>query len=657
MNARDRFTTTESAQLGARGVLVAGATVPLWAASIDYFVTPRQQWAESLSAIRALGFRAIDVRVPWNVHEVQEDEYDFGTQNPQLALREFLELVHEHRLFASVRPGPRQLQAPDLRTSGLPARVLWDERFVAHTPKGNPLVLPKLLGSHPEPSLHSAAYLEACSHWLSTATVQLAPLLYPKGPVVLLELGSERVSRLTERTWGDFRPEALAAYRVFLKNKYERPSALREQHGDLSLDFANVLPPKTPLALDDTPEAAYLDWADFQRLTFGKRLAEFAAIARDAGLEDVALSAPIDIPWGQARQTAPRADTRLDDTTSLRDVSMLNLRAEVAGLVGIGTLHVSHSIDCRGPGQDELWFQNLRALAYGLRAFSVSGATARPRHIGGLLDEEASPTELGERWAGLLEALDRVQFHSLERVVSAQIVLPRRLSATALVANALRPLTAGSLRIEEMVPGALSSAQVTDSDSRRCAEAERFVCALATCLRQHRVPFRFVADDHVDAAVNSDYWTIIPSLPELQPELAESIEFGQRRGAPLTLGPQLPPRWSPNETSAELPAVLSGDPDELNTWVSKLIASGKLTRDVAEPREVETTFFRASESGHLALAFVINPTKRGVSAQIACPGTDAKDALDQTRVHSFAERLEIAVPARSVRVLELSATR
>ncbi len=644
--------STQSAQVTTSGISIGSATIPVWAACVDYFVTKRELWGDVLSAVGALGFRLVSVRVPWNLHELREGEYDFGMVNPELGLRQFLELAHARKLLVSVRPGPRQLDAADLSNSGLPKRVVWDDACLAHTPKGNPLVVPRLLGSHPEPSIHSQKYVAACSAWLKAVSVQLAPLLHPAGPVVLLELGSLGVRGVAERTWGDYRPEAVSAYRAFLRAKYDRPAGLKERHNDPSIDFSNAQPPKPPW-VSDTADAACRDWAEFQRRTQSTTLATWAAVAREAGLEDVALSTPADLLSAQPEPTTPRVDTPVGGAEALRIVTTLNMRAEAAGRVGIGRLNAGHSIDSRGSEANELWFQTLRAIAYGLRGFSVATVTPRPGHVGGLLDEHATPTQLGERWASLLEALDRAQFHTLERVVSAQIVLPQSLRDRALSQNSLRPLSASSLGMSEVVTGAELAVGNNADDLHR---ANTFVQACVTCLTKHRVPFRFVPDDQLDAALSEDCWTLVPSVPELAEELLESVLFAQRRGAPLTLGPQLPPRWPPEPRTDELPAVLSGDAGELDHWVNRLLAIKQLAQHTADPDDVEISFFQNDE-GELTLVFVVNPGHRAVTAQLACPGASAKDALDQTRVHSFAERLEIAVPARSVRMLELRVPR
>jgi len=116
---------------GARIVLDAGEPelrvdgVPFFihAAQFDYFRIPQDLWGSSLDRYRELGINTVDLRIPWNWHELRDAQFDFdGHTNPRRNLRELLQLITEKRLKLIVRPGP--LVADHWRNAGLPDWLL-----------------------------------------------------------------------------------------------------------------------------------------------------------------------------------------------------------------------------------------------------------------------------------------------------------------------------------------------------------------------------------------------------------------------------------------------------------------------------------------------------------------------------------------------------
>uniref|UniRef100_A0A914ECS4 Glycoside hydrolase 35 catalytic domain-containing protein n=1 Tax=Acrobeloides nanus TaxID=290746 RepID=A0A914ECS4_9BILA len=60
-------------------------------------------WNDRLQRIRALGLNAIQVYVPWNLHEPSEGTFDFSGG---LNLTRFLTLAQQNNLYVLLRPGP-----------------------------------------------------------------------------------------------------------------------------------------------------------------------------------------------------------------------------------------------------------------------------------------------------------------------------------------------------------------------------------------------------------------------------------------------------------------------------------------------------------------------------------------------------------------------
>ena len=59
------------------GLMLDGEEQVVLCASLFYFRIPRELWASRLQQVRASGYRAIDVYVPWNFHELAPGEWDY----------------------------------------------------------------------------------------------------------------------------------------------------------------------------------------------------------------------------------------------------------------------------------------------------------------------------------------------------------------------------------------------------------------------------------------------------------------------------------------------------------------------------------------------------------------------------------------------------
>ncbi|WP_199043469.1 beta-galactosidase [Glycomyces salinus] len=95
--------STVSVELGPSGIVLDGREEALLCASLFYFRLPREVWVSRLAAVRATGYRAIDVYLPWNFHERAPGEWDFEGRRDVGA---FLDLAYEAGLAVIARPGP-----------------------------------------------------------------------------------------------------------------------------------------------------------------------------------------------------------------------------------------------------------------------------------------------------------------------------------------------------------------------------------------------------------------------------------------------------------------------------------------------------------------------------------------------------------------------
>jgi hypothetical protein len=95
--------STATVRLGRSGLVLDDREEALLCASLFYFRLPREVWEARLAQVRATGYRAIDVYLPWNFHETAPGEWDFEGRRDVGA---FLDLAHEAGLAVIARPGP-----------------------------------------------------------------------------------------------------------------------------------------------------------------------------------------------------------------------------------------------------------------------------------------------------------------------------------------------------------------------------------------------------------------------------------------------------------------------------------------------------------------------------------------------------------------------
>lgn len=70
--------------------------------SLHYFRVLPQAWPDRIAQMKRAGLNTIETYVPWNLHEPDMGNYQFGEGLTDLA--SFLKLVREYEMFTIVRP-------------------------------------------------------------------------------------------------------------------------------------------------------------------------------------------------------------------------------------------------------------------------------------------------------------------------------------------------------------------------------------------------------------------------------------------------------------------------------------------------------------------------------------------------------------------------
>lgn len=659
------------------GLRVGGQPVPLHAAAVHYWRLEPRSWRPALDAVKSLGFRLVDVYVPWGVHELGPGTFDFGKLADEKNVGAFVDLIGELGLYCIVRPGPHV--NAELTGFGLPERVIWDAECQARSPKRNPVLLPVPPLAFPVPSYASETFHSEVARWFSAVGAELAGKLHPNGPIVLCQVDNEGAMYFRDGVYDqDWHPDSLRKYRRFLMERYQKVAALRKAYGDEHVTFARAEP---PLRFDaERPEdlPPHLDWAEWQE----QMLAEAFALMREH-LEAVGFAT---VPMSHNLPLSEGA-TPLDPERIGKVVDLIGLdyyhgasppqRAEIARR----TSELAERSEARGHpafacelgagfppffpplAERDNAFSVLTALAYGLRGFNAYMVVERDRWIGAPVDPRGKIRPSAELWRRLLAALERTRFAELRRETPVHIVIPRSFRRLCRVFHAFGPLSAAAFQV--MGGGAQEASFENDlgMGSSVVIETERFARQLEHALERARIPWSIVGNDLFERSLERARWVVVASTGALEAELARGVRRAWKKRAALTLGPYLPVRdaaFLPLEAALELPTgprvvpAFAAPTDEgLDGLVSAARTALRLPALEASPSELFSTV-HVDAGGVARVVFVINPMEWAVEASVASEGAKfATDSLGGERIEAHDGMLRLPVSGHSVRMLEL----
>ncbi len=89
--------------VGDKTFLLNGQPFIVKAAEVHYPRIPRPYWEHRIRMCKALGMNAVCIYIFWNIHEQQENVFDFTGQND---VAEFCRLAQKCGMYVIVRPGP-----------------------------------------------------------------------------------------------------------------------------------------------------------------------------------------------------------------------------------------------------------------------------------------------------------------------------------------------------------------------------------------------------------------------------------------------------------------------------------------------------------------------------------------------------------------------
>jgi beta-galactosidase len=646
-----------------------GEVLPLWAGAMHYWRHPRAEWRAGLEAMRAMGLRLVDTYVPWGVHERAPGEYDFGDNDSRLDVVGFLETAHEVGLRCVLRPGPH-INA-ELTFFGIPERVVWDPECQARTPGGHPVMLPMVPVAFPVPSYASDAFLEETTRWYRAVGKLLSRLRWPEGPIVLVQVDNEGALYFRDGAYDqDYHPDAIHAFRDFLRAKHRTLRNLREAWGDEMITFGTVEPPRRFDAREVKDLARHVDWSEFHEQLLSTAMERMAEALVDAGFDGLPTTHNLPLgesatPLNPARMTAIdlvgldyyHRVTPAEHAMILRRTTELACRCEglerpaFGAEVGAGFPPFFSPID---PG-DSI-YALVCAMAYGLRGFNLYMAVERDRWIGAPIDPHGRPRPLADDYRKLLRAIEHTKLHTLRRRTPVRLVVPRALRRLARAMHAFGPLTPAFFNII----GAGWREAVLERDlgmgEPPVVAAEAYLRAFERALVARGVPFAYAGGETLEHSLHGASWIVCTSGGGLKPHLVQSLSNAARAGTIVTMGPRAPlldGAMRPLKRPADVTAFEIEPLDDLaraDALVAKRVDELSLPAYPVDPVDVHVAVHE--DDAGPRVVFVMNPTSADVIARVSLPGVEElADLLGDQRVVRSAGAFELNVPACTVRLL------
>ena len=656
-------------------------TIPLFAGAMHYWQHSPGDWGPCLDAMKAMGLRLVDTYVPWAVHEMAQGTFDFGERNARLDVARFVRMAAERNLYVIVRPGPH-INA-ELTLFGLPERVVWNRECQARSPRNNPVVLPILPRSFPVPSYASHAFHAEAALWFRACGKVLAPLLYPHGPIVMLQVDNEGSLYFRDSPYDqDYHPDAIALFRNFLHDKYENVKVLSEVWGESHDSFEAVTPPVCFDAKQSRELVRHLDWVEFHEHLLAHAMGRFSQSLESAGLSGVVTTHNFPLGESVTPLNAARfikvvdfasldyyhASSPQQHMAILRRTSELAVRSEGLGVSAFGA-EVGAGFSPIFPPLDEKdsLYTLLCALAYGLRGFNLYMAVDRDRWIGAPIDVRGIPRRLADKVHALIRALTKVQFTTLRRRAPVRLVVPRTLRRLARSTHAFGPITPSAFHLGGF--GFIDSCLEDDFGLGEFAPmvGESFVRSFESALLTRGVAFAHVRGESFEASVKDAAWIVCTTAGGIEQDLLAQLQRAAEKGVKVTLGPGLPKRDG-SMREIDLPRDMPGmreieiatleDPAEADALVARRIAELGLPTNPVDVPDVHVTVHEDAE-GIAKVAFVMNPTGNTVMATVglgkgACELVDLLGGGRRGHIKSDSGVFAVEVPARTVRMFSVT---
>jgi len=622
-------------------------SVPFYAGAMHYWRLDPRDWPACLAAIAGLGLPLVETYVPWGVHEVGAQRYDW---KGACDLDRFLDEAARAGLGVVLRPGPHC--NAELTYFGFPERIVRDPDIQARGAHGGPVWMPAPPRAFPIPSYASAKLHEEVATWYAAVAEVAARHLAPDGPVVAIGVDNEAQMFFRLGVYDhDYHPDAIAWWRA--------------AHPELG---------EPPRAWDPDRADACVAWVRSKQRYLAHALGRFALALDVAGLGDVARfhNLPPGEPWLSdlpSLEGAVHGPVGIDVYSPRRDLSKVRRRGlYLAGTAtpvplvpeaGIGFVPWLPPIDDHG--DDDRSRDVLTALlATGARGFNLFMAVDRDRYYGAPIDAHGRVRPRAAWIRALVASLAEVDWTSLRRPASIALVLSRCDYRWGQASSVAEPMTPILLEAIGLGPGGLAELGRDDD----AALHRRWFDACAHALDAAHVSYVIVDESAPIDRLRGFAAVIAPTLDRVDRALWRTLHRLADDKAVVVFGPHAPTRDELGHPLGDDLApprragrIRAGSLDDLAGLADDLAA---LAGDAAgewvarRPAGVIAAPFADPEGRVRALA-VTSLATRAVTAEItAPPRTAIHDAATGEAFTAGATGvLQIPLAARSARLFVL----
>ncbi|MGN0457803.1 MAG: beta-galactosidase family protein [Eubacterium sp.] len=135
-------------ELRGRDFYLNGKKINIYSGTMHYFRIPCEYWEDRLQKLKAAGLNTVETYVAWNMHEPEEERYDFEGQNDVV---KFIKTAEKVGLYVILRPGP--YICAEWEFGGFPAWLLkyddirvrcYSEPYISFVKRYFDVLLPKL---------------------------------------------------------------------------------------------------------------------------------------------------------------------------------------------------------------------------------------------------------------------------------------------------------------------------------------------------------------------------------------------------------------------------------------------------------------------------------------------------------------------------------
>ncbi len=526
-------------------VKVEGEEFPLYSGSVDYWRIPSEKWGEILERIVGIGFRVISISIPWNVHEVASDLFDFGTTDKKRDVEGFLTLCREKGLFVIVRPGP--CINAELNYYGFPKRVLYDPEVQALSAYGTRVIVPATPNPFPMPSYASEKFYEEISKFFDVICPIIARHLAPGGPVIGVQVDNDLPRVFMNGPFSaDYSSHAVRWYHEFLTSKYPSIGGLNRAYRTRYGEFTEIEPPRALATTEREALPRYLDWMEYQEYYVGLALSVIASLLWSRGVRGILTSHSTRTSFPTLPLNVGRTERELD----FQGVGLYLGRSHY-DLIRRSALYLSTVSNLPyiseggmgtwpwGPGLqfEDQQFALLVAMMYGFRGFNAHMLVERNRWLGSPIAQNGIVDDTQSAFLKrILEILKEVEFHSLQRNVPVLLLRNfeyERLHGMCSNSNWLTHLLG--------IPDDLLLSNRTFSYTETIQKSYPALWgAFYWGLTRSKIPFA-IGDTGMDQpALNRYHAIVIPSFDFMSDELQSKIVDFVDRGGSAILGPELP---------------------------------------------------------------------------------------------------------------------